>query len=195
MDPGNWSTDIAGGSAYGYTLLFIISLSALIAMFLQLLAAKVGLVTRRDLAQALRDSYSDRIRIPLWLIMEVAIMATDVAEVIGSAIAMKLLFGLPLVYGICITAADVLIFLLVGTKMRSIEGVVAVLVAIITVSFGDFPSILLSSIPRFTSSFPYSLSSPHSEPCKWDSLIPPRASCYWASFPLQRSSKTAGHCI
>jgi manganese transport protein len=135
MDPGNWSTDIAGGSAFGYTLLFIILLSSLMAMFLQRLAAKLGLATRRDLAQACRDAYPDYMRIPLWLISEVAIMATDVAEVIGSAIALKLLFGLPVIAGVLITACDIFVLLLVGTKMRYLEMIIGSLVLLITVCF------------------------------------------------------------
>ena len=135
MDPGNWSTDIAGGSKFGYSLLFIITLSSLMAMFLQTLSAKCGLATRRDLPQVCRDSYPDWLRIPLWIIAEIAIMATDLAEVIGSAVALKLLFGLPIIAGVLITAADVLILLAVGHKMRVIEAIVGTLVLLITVCF------------------------------------------------------------
>ena len=135
MDPGNWVTDLAGGSQFGYSLLFIISISSLMAMFLQVLAAKCGLVTRRDLAQVCRDAYPDWMRIPFWIIAEVAIMATDIAEVIGSAIAFKLLFNLPLVAGVVITACDILVLLIVGSKMRYIEVIVGSLVLVITVSF------------------------------------------------------------
>jgi manganese transport protein len=136
MDPGNWSTDIAGGSSFGYSLLFIILLSSLMAMFLQVLSLKLGLATNRDLAQVCRDSYSRPVVIMLWIISEIAICATDIAEVIGSAIAMKLLFGLPLVYGVCITALDVLVILFLnGKNFRILELIVATLVGLITVCF------------------------------------------------------------
>lgn len=136
MDPGNWSTDIAGGSAFGYTLLSVILLSSVIAMFLQYLSLKAGLATGRDLAQICRDSYSTPVVYLLWIIMEVAICATDIAEVIGSAVALKLMFGLPLVYGVVLTAADILVFLcLSGRHLRVIELFVAVLIAVITFCF------------------------------------------------------------
>ena len=136
MDPGNWSTDIAGGSAYGYSLLFIILLASIIAMFLQALAVKQGIATQRDLAQACRDSYPKWAVIILWVITEAAIAATDLAEVIGSAVALKLLFGLPLIGGVCVTALDVLIILYThGRNFRILEGLVATLVVLITVIF------------------------------------------------------------
>ena len=136
MDPGNWSTDIAGGSAYGYDLLFIILMSSLIAIFLQALAVRQGLATERDLAQACRDSYPRPVVFVLWMVTEAAIAATDLAEVIGSAVALKLLFGLPLIAGVCITALDVLIILFThGRNFRILEGMVATLVILITVSF------------------------------------------------------------
>lgn len=136
MDPGNWSTAIAGGSAFGYTLLFVVLLSSLMAMFLQVLSLKVGLATNRDLAQACRDSYPKRVVHVLWVVMEIAICATDIAEVIGSAVALKLLFGLPLIAGVCITAADVLILLFMnGRSFRYLEILVGFLILIITVSF------------------------------------------------------------
>ena len=136
MDPGNWSTDIAGGSAFGYKLLFVILLSSLIAMFLQELALRLGLSTSRDLAQACRDYYPPYVVYGLWIIMEVAICATDLAEVIGSAVALNLLFGIPLIAGVCMTAFDVLLLLFVnGRKFRVIEIIVTVLILIITVSF------------------------------------------------------------
>src|SRR2546422_2720252 len=108
MDPGNWATDLAGGSAFGYTLLCVILISNLMAILLQSLCAKLGIVTGRDLAQACRDHYSKPVSIVLWLLCEVAICACDLAEVIGSAIALNLLFKIPLVWGVCITALDVL---------------------------------------------------------------------------------------
>lgn len=136
MDPGNWSTDIAGGSQFGYKLLFVVLFSSVMAMFLQYLSLKAGLATGRDLAQICRDSYPRPISLFLWFAMEIAIMATDVAEVLGSAVALKLLFGLPLVAGVCLTACDVLVFLaLNGRHFRYLEAGVALLVLLITVSF------------------------------------------------------------
>ena len=136
MDPGNWSTAIAGGSAFGYTLLFVVLLSSLMAMFLQVLSLRVGLATNRDLAQACRDSYPKHLVTVLWIVMEVAICATDVAEVIGSAVALKLLFGLPLVGGVCLTAADVLVILFMnGKSFRILEILVGLLILVITISF------------------------------------------------------------
>src|SRR3954449_9376743 len=108
MDPGNWATDLAGGSGFGYGLLSVILLSNLMAVLLQGLASKLGIVTGRDLAQACRDHYSPAVSICLWLLCELAICACDLAEVIGSAIALNLLFHIPLVFGVCITALDVL---------------------------------------------------------------------------------------
>src|ERR1700752_2965068 len=107
MDPGNWATDLAGGSKFGYALLSVILVSNLLAVLLQGLASKLGIVTGRDLAQACRDHYSRPTSFFLWVICEIAIAACDLAEVIGSAIALNLLFKIPLVWGVCITALDV----------------------------------------------------------------------------------------
>ena len=112
MDPGNWATDLEGGARYGYTLLSVILLSNLMAILLQALSARLGIASGRDLAQACRDHFSRRTTIALWLICEVAIAACDLAEVIGAAIALNLLFGLPMIWGVCLTSADVLIVLL-----------------------------------------------------------------------------------
>ncbi len=137
MDPGNWATSIAGGSAYGYTLLSVILISNLMAMLLQALAAKLGIVSGRDLAQACRDHYSKPVSFVLWILCELAIVACDLAEVIGSAIALNLLFNIPLVYGVCITALDVLLVLLLQNKgFRYIESVVIALIVTIAVCFG-----------------------------------------------------------
>src|SRR5437762_11109027 len=111
MDPGNWATDLAGGARYGYTLLSVIMVSNLMAILLQALAARLGIASGRDLAQACRDSYSRPTTIALWIICEIAIAACDLAEVIGAAIALNLLFGLPLVWGVSLTALDVLVVL------------------------------------------------------------------------------------
>ena len=145
MDPGNWATDIAGGSSFGYTLLSVILFSNLMAMLLQSLAAKLGIVTGLDLAQACRHQYSRPVRIMLWLLCEVAIAACDLAEVIGTAIALQLLFGIPLVLGICVTAADVLLILLLHQRgFRQLEAFVVALLIVIT---GCFAVELLLSQP------------------------------------------------
>ena len=132
MDPGNWATDLAGGSAFGYTLLSVILLSNLMAILLQSLCAKLGIVTGRDLAQACRDHYSKPVSVGLWLLCEVAICACDLAEVIGSAIALNLLFKIPLVFGVCITALDVLAVMYLQNKgFRYIEALVITLIVVI----------------------------------------------------------------
>jgi manganese transport protein len=136
MDPGNWATDIGGGSKFGYTLLSVILLSNLFAMFLQAISAKLGIATGRDLAQACREHYSRRTSIALWIICEIAIAACDLAEVLGSAVALKLLFGLPLLPGVIITGLDVLIVLfLQGRGFRLLEAFVVALIATIAVCF------------------------------------------------------------
>jgi manganese transport protein len=136
MDPGNWATDIGGGAKFGYTLLSVVLISNLMAMFLQALSAKLGIATGRDLAQACREHYSCRTGIFLWIICEIAIAACDLAEVLGSAVALKLLFGLPLLAGVLITAFDVLIVLaLQGRGFRLIEAFVVTLIASIAACF------------------------------------------------------------
>src|SRR3989475_5593195 len=136
MDPGNWATDLAGGSAFGYSLLSVILISNLMAILLQGLAAKLGIVTGRDLAQACRDHYSRPTSIALWVLCEIAIAACDLAEVIGSAIALNLLFAIPLPVGIAITALDVLLVLLLQHKgFRLVEALVVVLIATIAACF------------------------------------------------------------
>jgi manganese transport protein len=129
MDPGNWATDLAGGSKYGYTLLSVIMLSNLMAILLQALAARLGIASGRDLAQACRDHYSRPATIMLWLLCEVAIAACDLAEVIGSAIALNLLFHLPLMWGVCLTSLDVLLVLyLQQYQFRYVEALVVALI-------------------------------------------------------------------
>ena len=136
MDPGNWATDLAGGARYGYTLLSVIMISNLMAILLQALSAKLGIASGRDLAQACRDSYSRPVTIVLWLLCEVAIAACDLAEVIGAAIALNLLFGLPLIWGVCLTALDVLIVLFLQHRgFRYVEALVIALIALIAGSF------------------------------------------------------------
>ena len=136
MDPGNWATDLAGGSRFGYTLLSVVLLSNLMAVLLQGLASKLGIVTGRDLAQACRDHYPRPVAIALWLLCEVAIAACDVAEVIGSAIALNLLFGLPLAVGVMLTGLDVLILLSLQRRgVRVLEALVITLIATIGICF------------------------------------------------------------
>lgn len=132
MDPGNWATDLAGGAQYGYLLLSVILISNFMAILLQHLALKLGIVTGRDLAQACRDHYSPAVNLLLWILCEIAIAACDLAEVIGSAIALNLLFGIPLIAGVLITAGDVLIVLLLQNRgFRYIESLVGGLIFVI----------------------------------------------------------------
>jgi len=132
MDPGNWATDIEGGARFGYQLIWVLLLSNMMAVVLQTLAARLGLVTGRDLAQACRDFYSRRVALTLWVLCEVAIMACDLAEVLGSAIAMNLLFGIPLIVGVLITAFDVLLLLVLQNfGIRKVEAVILSLVGTI----------------------------------------------------------------
>jgi manganese transport protein len=136
MDPGNWATDLAGGSRFGYTLLSVILLSNMMAILLQALALKLGVATGRDLAQACRDHYSRPVSFVLWVLCEIAIAACDLAEVIGSAIALNLLFGIPLIWGVCLTAFDVLLILLLQNKgFRWLEAFVIALVITIGACF------------------------------------------------------------
>jgi manganese transport protein len=136
MDPGNWATDLAGGSAFGYTLLTVILMSNLMAILLQGLSSKLGIVTGRDLAQACRDHYSPGVNFALWILCEIAIAACDLAEVIGTAIALNLLFGIPLHWGVIITALDVLVILLLQQRgFRLLEALVITLVATVGVCF------------------------------------------------------------
>ena len=137
MDPGNWATDLAGGSRFGYTLLSVIFFSNLMAILLQHLSIKLGIVTGRDLAQASRDHYRRPVSFMLWVFAEIAIAACDLAEVIGSAIALNLLFGIPLIVGIVITALDVLLLLALQHKgFRYLEALVITLILTIIGCFG-----------------------------------------------------------
>lgn len=157
MDPGNWATDIAGGAKFGYTLVSVILISNLFAMFLQHLALKLGIATGRDLAQACKDAYSKPVGIALWVLCEIAIAACDLAEVIGSAIALNLLFGLPLSVGVVFTVLDVLVLLYFqGKGFRKIEAIVIALIVMIFLCFGyeiivsqpDFKAVLGNLIPK-----------------------------------------------
>ncbi len=137
MDPGNWATDIEGGSRFGYTLLSVILLSNLMAILLQALSARLGIATGRDLAQACRDHYSRPVSVALWVLCEIAICACDLAEVIGTAIALNLLFHLPLVWGVVLTGLDVLVVLWLGRHgFRWLERLVISLILLIGVCFG-----------------------------------------------------------
>ena len=136
MDPGNWATDLQGGAQFGYTLLSVIMISNLVAMFLQYLCVKLGVASGRDLAQACRDHYSKPIVWFLWILAEIAMVSTDLAEVIGSGIALQLLFGIPLVVGCLITGFDVLVILFLQSKgFRYIEAMIIALIATIGICF------------------------------------------------------------
>ncbi len=136
MDPGNWATDLAGGSRYNYKLIWVLLMSNLMAILLQSLSARLGIASRRDLAQANREEYPALLNIPLYILAEIAITACDLAEVLGSAIAFKLLFGLPLFWGVLVTALDVLLLLALSRfGIRKLEAVILSLVATIGVGF------------------------------------------------------------
>jgi manganese transport protein len=136
MDPGNWATDLAGGARFGYTLLSVIMISNLMAILLQALAARLGIASGRDLAQACRDHFSRPVTVFLWIVCEIAIAACDLAEVLGAAIALNLLIGLPLIWGVCLTALDVLIILYLQHRgFRYVEALVVSLIVLIAGSF------------------------------------------------------------
>ena len=136
MDPGNWATSLAGGAAFGYALLFVALLSNVMAILLQSLCARLAIASGRDLAQACRDAYPRWLSVPLWIFAEAAIIATDLAEVIGTAIGLNLLFGIPLEIGIFITAADVFLILWMQNKgFRWVEAFVIALMVTITACF------------------------------------------------------------
>ncbi len=157
MDPGNWATDIGGGARFGYTLLFVVLLSSIIAVMFQYLCIKLGVVTRLDLAQHCRYAFHPWLNLVLYVLMELAIMATDLAEVIGCAIALNLLFGLPPIYGVLITGLDVLIILRWWGKKTTkwYEMVVVLLVFMVAICFGmqlaftkpDFGAVMRGFIP------------------------------------------------
>ena len=147
MDPGNWATAIAGGSAFGYTLLSVVMAANLMAMVLHALSARLGIATGRDLAQACRDHYSPPVAFALWLLAELAICATDLAEIIGTAIALNLLFGLPLAWGVAITVADVLLIL--ALQARGFRYMEAFIVALMLVIAGCFVVQIALSQPQW----------------------------------------------
>ncbi|MFO0514248.1 MAG: Nramp family divalent metal transporter, partial [Rhodobacterales bacterium] len=136
MDPGNWATSLAGGSTFGYALLFVALMSNIMAIVLQSLCARLAIASGRDLAQACRDAYPRWVSIPLWFLAELAIIATDIAEVIGTAIGLNLLFGIPLEIGVIITALDVFLILWLQTRgFRWLEAFIIVLLGVIAVCF------------------------------------------------------------
>ena len=136
MDPGNWGTDLEAGSKYGYLLLWVLLMSNLMAILLQSLAARLGIVTGHDLAQACREMYPRRTSIALWILCEIAIAACDLAEVIGTVIALKLLFGIPYIWGVGIAAGDT--FLLLALQKRGVRAVELATLALIAVIAGSF---------------------------------------------------------
>jgi manganese transport protein len=145
MDPGNWATDLAGGAQFGYALLSVILLSNLMAIVLQSLCVRLGVATGRDLAQCCRDRFSPRVSFMLWILCEIAIAACDLAELVGSAIALQLLFGIPLTIGVCITALDVIVILFLQSKgFRYVE---ALVISLITIISGCFVAELIFSQP------------------------------------------------
>jgi manganese transport protein len=157
MDPGNWATDLAGGSAYGYTLLSVVLLSGLMAMLLQALSVRLGIATGRDLARASRDAFPQPVAVALWLFAEIGIIACDLAEVLGTAIALELLFGLPLLWGVLVTGFDTLIVLaLQRFGFRLLEAVVMTLILLIIFCFGyelilanpDFSALTAGLVPH-----------------------------------------------
>src|SRR4051794_8670112 len=150
MDPGNWGTDLAAGAKHKYDLLWVVAAASLMAIFLQVLSARLGIVTGKDLAQACRDYYPRWTRMPNWLLCELAIGACDLAEVLGSAVALNLLFHIPLFWAVLITATDV--FLLLALQrfgIRTIEAVVLVLVATIGTCYFIELFVLPQTIPNF----------------------------------------------
>ena len=154
MDPGNWATDLAGGAGYGYLLLSVVLLANLTAILLQHLAVRLGVGSGRDLAQACRQAYSRPVSLALWVLAEVAIAATDLAEVIGSAIALKLLFGLPLLFGVFLTALDVLVVLLLQQRgARYLESVVGGLILVILIAFAYELVVSQPAIARVVAGF------------------------------------------
>src|SRR3712207_3717014 len=151
MDPGNWATALAGGSAFGYTLLSVALASSLMAMLLQALCARVGIVTGRDLAQLCRGRFPRPVNAALWLLAEIAICATDLAELIGTAIALQLLFGIPLLLGVVLTALDALLIL--WLQNRGVRWLEALIAGLIFLVFGCFAAQLALAQPIWAEVF------------------------------------------
>ena len=185
MDPGNWATDIAGGSRFGYTLLSVILLSNLMAILLQSLCVRLGVGTGRDLAQACRDYFPWPVAIALWVLCEVAIVACDLAELLGSALALNLLFGIPMALGVCLTALDVLVLLVLQNKgFRYTEAVVVVMV--LTVACASASQLVLSR-PELAGMAGGLIPRPEMSPTRRCSTSP------WAS-SARRSCRTTSTC-
>lgn len=160
MDPGNWATDLEGGARFGYSLIWVLLMSNLMAVLLQTLSARLGIVTGRDLAQACRETYPNPVAYALWVLCEIAIAACDLAEVLGTAIGLNLLFGLPLLYGVMVTGLDTMLFLVIQHfGIRKMEAFILILVSSIGVCFGievflshpAWPDVLTGFTPRLTS--------------------------------------------
>src|SRR5579859_1959466 len=150
MDPGNWGTDLSGGASYKYDLLWVVGLASLMAIFLQIISSRLGVVTGKDLAQCCRDWYPRWMRWPQWLLCEIAIGACDLAEVLGSAVALNLLFHIPLLWAVMITGFDVLLLLaLQRFGIRTIEAIVAILVLTIGVCYFIEIFVLPQTRPEF----------------------------------------------
>ena len=195
MDPGNWATDLAGGSRFGYTLLSVILISNLMAVLLQGLASKLGIVTGRDLAQACRDHYSPRVNFALWVLCEIAIAACDLAEVIGTAIALNLLFGIPLAWGVAITALDVLIVLYLQNKgFRMLEALVIALVATVGICFLFEIIVSRPELARRDARLHSDAADPHAIPrcCTSRSASSARRSCRTTSICTRPSCRRGG---
>jgi manganese transport protein len=148
MDPGNWATDIAGGSAFGYTLLSVILLSNMMAILLQSLSARLGIASGLDLAQACRRNYPKPVAFVLWVLCEIAICACDLAEIIGTAIALNLLFGMPLIFGISLTVLDTIIIL--ALQSRGFRYLEAFIIALMTIIAGCFIAQIMMAQPDFS---------------------------------------------
>ena len=166
MDPGNWATDIAGGSQFGYALLWVLLMSNIMALLLQSFSARLGIVTQRDLAQASRETYSKYVNYVLYFLAEIAIAACDLAEVLGMAIGLNLLFGLPLLEGVLITVLDTFLLLfLINKGIRKMEAFIITLVLIIGISFifemifaqPEIGSVVKGLIPSMPSKVLYTL--------------------------------------
>jgi len=160
MDPGNWATDLEGGARFGYQLLWVIVMSNMMAILLQTLSARLGIVTGRDLAQACREEYPKPIGLILWVMCEIAIAACDLAEVLGTAIGLNLLFQIPLLYGVVITGLDTILILVIQRYgIRKIEAFILMLVSTMGVCFGvelllskpDIAEIATGLVPRLSS--------------------------------------------
>ena len=190
MDPGNWATDLEGGARFGYTLIWVLLMSNLMAILLQTLAARLGVVTKHDLAQACRAEYSPRVNLILWILTEVAIAACDLAEVLGTIIALKLLFGLPLLWGCLITAFDTFALLyLQRWGMRQLEAVILVLVATIG---GCFLVQMFEAQPDFLGVVSGLRPSLPPGACSWRLASSGRRSCPTISTFTQRSCRRVG---